>query len=143
MVKLSKNENKATGTNVEGAGGALDKRYGSNETEDTLTNRQGHPVEMSQHALRKYQSLVFEDNDFLTYFTQATPLKELGELNIGSRPTRRKNSSKFEDLRAIPWVFAWTQSRQMIPAWYGAGTGFSSFLEQGAENLEMLQNMYE
>ncbi|KMK75609.1 phosphoenolpyruvate carboxylase [Alkalihalobacillus pseudalcaliphilus] len=99
--------------------------------------------EMSQHALRKYQSLVFEDNDFLTYFNQATPLKELGELNIGSRPTRRKNSSKFEDLRAIPWVFAWTQSRQMIPAWYGAGTGFSSFLEQGAENLEMLQNMYQ
>ncbi|WP_413374725.1 phosphoenolpyruvate carboxylase [Alkalihalobacillus sp. 1P02AB] len=99
--------------------------------------------EMSKQSLKKYQSLVFEDKDFLTYFNQATPLKELGELNIGSRPTRRKNSSKFEDLRAIPWVFAWTQSRQMIPAWYAAGTGLSSFAKQSSKNLEMLQTMYQ
>ncbi|KGA96676.1 phosphoenolpyruvate carboxylase [Alkalihalobacillus alcalophilus ATCC 27647 = CGMCC 1.3604] len=99
--------------------------------------------EMSKQSLKKYQSLVFEDKDFLTYFNQATPLKELGELNIGSRPTRRKNSSRFEDLRAIPWVFAWTQSRQMIPAWYAAGTGLSSFAEQSSKNLEMLQTMYQ
>lgn len=98
--------------------------------------------EMSKVSLKKYQSLVFEDKDFLTYFTQATPLNELGALNIGSRPMKRKGSQRFEDLRAIPWVFAWTQSRQMIPAWYAAGTGLRSFVDQKPENLAMLQEMY-
>ena len=83
--------------------------------------------EISREALTKYQSLVFEDPDFLTYFNEATPLKEIGDLNIGSRPMSRKNQGRFEDLRAIPWVFAWTQSRQLLPAWYAAGTGLESF----------------
>src|SRR5690606_29984215 len=99
--------------------------------------------EISKHALEKYQSLVFGDDDFITYFNQATPLKELGALNIGSRPMSRKNSQRFEDLRAIPWVFAWTQSRQMIPAWYAAGTGLESFLNVHESNLELLQTMYK
>ncbi|MCL7747528.1 phosphoenolpyruvate carboxylase [Halalkalibacter alkaliphilus] len=99
--------------------------------------------EMSQVSLKKYQSLVFQDKDFLKYFTQATPLNELGALNIGSRPMKRKGSERFEDLRAIPWVFAWTQSRQMIPAWYAAGTGLQSFVGQSAENLALLQEMYK
>ncbi|MBD8070583.1 phosphoenolpyruvate carboxylase [Bacillus sp. PS06] len=99
--------------------------------------------EISDAALVKYQSLVFNDPDFLTYFNQATPLLELGALNIGSRPMSRKNSSRFEDLRAIPWVFAWTQSRQLFPAWYAAGTGLSSFATKSAANLSMLQEMYK
>jgi len=99
--------------------------------------------DISKESFKKYQSLVFGDKDFLTYFNQATPLKEIGALNIGSRPMSRKNSQQFEDLRAIPWVFAWTQSRQMIPAWYASGTGLHSFIEQGGENLEMLQTMYQ
>ncbi|TGB03859.1 phosphoenolpyruvate carboxylase [Halobacillus salinus] len=99
--------------------------------------------DISDVSLEKYQSLVFGDEDFLTYFNEATPLKELGELNIGSRPMKRKDSSKFENLRAIPWVFAWTQSRQLIPAWFASGSGLSSYAEQGDENLEQLQNMYE
>lgn len=99
--------------------------------------------EISKHALAKYQSLVFKDPDFLTYFKEATPLRELGALNIGSRPMSRKNSERFEDLRAIPWVFAWTQSRQNIPAWYAAGTGLKSFIEAEPENLELLQKMYK
>jgi phosphoenolpyruvate carboxylase len=98
--------------------------------------------EISNTALKKYQSLVFEDPDFLTYFNEATPLKELGDLNIGSRPMSRKNRGRFEDLRAIPWVFAWTQSRQLIPAWYAAGTGLSSFAEKGEQQLKILQEMY-
>ncbi|MBS4177014.1 phosphoenolpyruvate carboxylase [Lederbergia citrea] len=98
---------------------------------------------ISTESLKKYQSLVFGDKDFLTYFNQATPLKELGALNIGSRPMSRKNSQRFEDLRAIPWVFAWTQSRQMIPAWYAAGTGLQLFIEQDPGNLKMLQSMYK
>jgi phosphoenolpyruvate carboxylase len=99
--------------------------------------------EISGISLKKYQSLVFEDPDFLTYFTEATPLNEVGELNIGSRPSKRKNRNRFEDLRAIPWVFAWTQSRQLIPAWYAAGSGLESFASKGEENLKLLQRMYE
>ncbi|ALC90788.1 phosphoenolpyruvate carboxylase [Bacillus sp. FJAT-18017] len=99
--------------------------------------------EISAASLAKYQSLVFEDQDFLTYFNQATPLNEIGELNIGSRPMARKNSQKFENLRAIPWVFAWTQSRQLLPGWYAAGTGLESFAEAGEENMALLQEMYE
>ncbi|MEH7549393.1 phosphoenolpyruvate carboxylase [Neobacillus vireti] len=98
--------------------------------------------EISGYALSKYQSLVFDDPDFLTYFNQGTPLKEIGDLNIGSRPMSRKNRGRFEDLRAIPWVFAWTQSRQLIPAWYAAGTGLDSFVSQSGENLQLLQQMY-
>ena len=99
--------------------------------------------EISAQSLSKYQSLVFGDPDFLTYFNQATPLTELGALNIGSRPMSRKNSQKFEDLRAIPWVFAWTQSRQMLPAWYAAGTGLLHYINQSEEHLANLQTMYE
>ena len=99
--------------------------------------------QISDVSLRKYQSLVFEDPDFITYFNQATPLGEIGELNIGSRPMSRKNSAKFENLRAIPWVFAWTQSRQLLPAWFAAGSGLESFAEKKPENLPLLQEMYE
>jgi phosphoenolpyruvate carboxylase len=97
---------------------------------------------ISKYSLTKYQGLVFGDPDFLTYFKQATPLRELAALNIGSRPMSRKGSDRFEDLRAIPWVFAWSQSRQMIPAWYAAGTGLQSFAAENTENLELLQDMY-
>jgi len=99
--------------------------------------------EISSLALTKYQSLVFGDSDFLTYFTEATPLKEIGDLNIGSRPMSRKNQGRFEDLRAIPWVFAWTQSRQLLPAWYAAGTGLTGFAAKSEQNLPILQDMYE
>lgn len=99
--------------------------------------------EISSLSLTKYQSLVFGDPDFLTYFNEATPLRELGDLNIGSRPMSRKNQGRFEDLRAIPWVFAWTQSRQLLPAWYAAGTGLAGFVTKGEQNLQLLKQMYE
>jgi phosphoenolpyruvate carboxylase len=98
--------------------------------------------EISEEALRVYQSLVFDTPGFLSYFHTATPLPEIGELKIGSRPTRRKNSQAFEDLRAIPWVFAWTQSRYLFPAWYAAGTGFERFVKRHADGMRMLQEMY-
>jgi len=97
---------------------------------------------MSEVAQRKYQDLVFRDPDFLKFFRESTPLPEIGELNIGSRPSKRKNSDRFEDLRAIPWVFAWTQSRYLFPAWYGAGTGLKSFLDGGSDRMPILQEMY-
>ncbi|MGR9047288.1 phosphoenolpyruvate carboxylase [Halobacillus faecis] len=99
--------------------------------------------DISDVSLKKYQSLVFGDSDFLTYFNEATPLQEISELNIGSRPMKRKDSSKFENLRAIPWVFAWTQNRQLIPAWYAAGTGLTSYVEKNEDHLAVLKQMYE
>ncbi|MCA1010279.1 phosphoenolpyruvate carboxylase [Halobacillus halophilus] len=98
--------------------------------------------EIAEISLKKYQSLVFGDKDFLTYFNEATPLKEISELNIGSRPMKRKDSSKFENLRAIPWVFAWSQNRQLIPAWYAAGSGLASYVENDNNRLEQLKQMY-
>lgn len=98
---------------------------------------------ISQEAQRKYQDLIFRDPDFLVFFKESTPLPEVGELNIGSRPSKRKNSDRFEDLRAIPWVFAWTQSRYLLPAWYAAGSGLQSFYQGKAENLNEMKKMYE
>ncbi|MFC0213750.1 phosphoenolpyruvate carboxylase [Paenibacillus chartarius] len=115
-------------------------------------NPQTHPSEpewseimklISENAQRKYQDLIFRAPDFLTFFKESTPLPEIGELNIGSRPSKRKNSDRFEDLRAIPWVFAWTQSRYLLPAWYAAGTGLQSFVQGKSENLQKLKEMYE
>lgn len=97
---------------------------------------------ISEQAQTKYQDLIFRDEDFLTFFKEATPLPEIGELNIGSRPSKRKNSDRFEDLRAIPWVFSWTQTRYLLPAWYAAGTGLQSFYQGNTANLETLKEMY-
>ncbi|HEY0826653.1 MAG TPA: phosphoenolpyruvate carboxylase, partial [Bacilli bacterium] len=98
---------------------------------------------ISAQSLTKYQNLVFGDPDFLVFFQESTPLPEIGELNIGSRPSKRKNSDKFEDLRAIPWVFAWTQSRYLLPAWYAAGTGLQSYYLNNEHNMKQLQEMYD
>ncbi|MFI2859257.1 phosphoenolpyruvate carboxylase [Paenibacillus sp. JSM ZJ436] len=99
-------------------------------------------AQISEVSQNKYQDLIFRDPDFLSFFKESTPLPEVGELNIGSRPSKRKNSDRFEDLRAIPWVFAWTQSRYLLPAWYAAGTGLNSYYEGKEENLKVLQDMY-
>jgi phosphoenolpyruvate carboxylase len=99
--------------------------------------------QISEKAQDKYQDLIFRDPDFLVFFKESTPLPEIGELNIGSRPSKRKNSDRFEDLRAIPWVFAWTQSRYLLPAWYAAGSGIQAYYEGKKENLETLQHLYE
>lgn len=99
-------------------------------------------VNISETSLRKYQDLVFREPDFMKFFKESTPLAEVGELNIGSRPSKRKNSERFEDLRAIPWVFAWTQSRYLFPAWYAAGTGLMHYYQNNEENLRVLQEMY-
>lgn len=98
---------------------------------------------ISETALNKYQDLIFRDPDFLTFFKESTPLSEVGELNIGSRPSKRKNSDRFEDLRAIPWVFSWTQSRYLLPAWYAAGTAIHEYMGDDEQKLETLRTMYE
>ncbi len=100
--------------------------------------------ELSNTAWKKYRSLIDHD-DFLEYFKTATPIDQIGRLNIGSRPAHRRKSATLDDLRAIPWVFAWTQSRANAPSWYGVGTAFSSWLADGdqAERLATLQEMYQ
>lgn len=97
---------------------------------------------ISEKAQQKYQDLIFRDPDFMSFFKESTPLPEIGELNIGSRPSKRKNSDRFEDLRAIPWVFAWTQCRYLLPAWYAAGTGLYSYYQDNSEHLETMKEMY-
>jgi phosphoenolpyruvate carboxylase len=76
---------------------------------------------LSNEAFRAYRALVYETEGFATFFRQMTPLLEISELKIGSRPASRTNSQRIEDLRAIPWVFSWAQARVMLPGWYGVG----------------------
>jgi phosphoenolpyruvate carboxylase len=89
-----------------------------------------------------YRELV-EDRDFLPFFHGATPIDELSNLKIGSRPARRKQSDKLEDLRAIPWVFAWMQGRFTLPGWYGLGSAVDTWLADDPDaRLHLLQTMY-
>jgi phosphoenolpyruvate carboxylase len=91
--------------------------------------------QLSEVSFQKYRRLI-EQPEFLRYFHEATPLDHIGLLNIGSRPSRRKASSAIADLRAIPWVFSWTQSRVNLPSWYGVGTALASFVDGPAADLQ-------
>jgi phosphoenolpyruvate carboxylase len=86
--------------------------------------------ELSQASMAAYRSLVYETPGFTDYFFAATPIREIAELNIGSRPASRKASQKIEDLRAIPWGFSWGQCRLTLPGWYGFGSAVQSFLHR-------------
>jgi phosphoenolpyruvate carboxylase len=98
--------------------------------------------ELSTTARETYRDLVYRDEDFLTFFSQASPIGELSLLNMGSRPARRVQNPTVDSLRAIPWVFAWTQNRFLLPSWYGAGTAFASFTAEDGRP-ELLRQMYE
>lgn len=98
--------------------------------------------DLSATARDAYRTLVYQDPDFLTFFSQASPIGELSLLNMGSRPARRVQSPDVESLRAIPWVFAWTQNRYLLPSWYGAGTAFARYLKQPG-GLDTLREMYD
>ncbi|HEY2677860.1 MAG TPA: phosphoenolpyruvate carboxylase [Steroidobacteraceae bacterium] len=107
---------------------------------------------LSQEAFRAYRALVYETEGFASFFRQMTPLTEISELKIGSRPASRSNSQRIEDLRAIPWVFSWAQARVMLPGWYGVGQALRSadtgllremldawpFFRATVDNLEMV-----
>ncbi|KAK3442813.1 hypothetical protein EUGRSUZ_B03067 [Eucalyptus grandis] len=97
--------------------------------------------EISKISCQSYRNTVYENPEFLAYFHEATPQAELGFLNIGSRPTRRKSSTGVGHLRAIPWVFAWTQTRFVLPAWLGVGAGLRGVCEKG--HTAELQEMYK
>ncbi|MFQ5856999.1 MAG: phosphoenolpyruvate carboxylase [Anaerolineae bacterium] len=98
---------------------------------------------LSAIAYIAYRNLVYETPGFLDYFHQATPIDVITELTIGSRPARRTEAERFEDLRAIPWVFAWMQSRHTLPGWYGLGHALAQYMQETADGLEALQTMYQ
>ena len=98
--------------------------------------------EISAAAHEAYRALVYEDEDFLSFFSEASPIDEISLLNMGSRPARRAGRPDVSSLRAIPWVFAWTQNRFLLPSWYGAGTALQSRARH-REDLEVLREMYQ
>ena len=103
-------------------------------------------AKLSQASMDAYRSLVYETPGFNEYFFSATPIREIAELNIGSRPASRKANQQIEDLRAIPWGFSWGQCRLTLPGWYGFGSAVENFLNQATDKeskaaLALLQKM--
>jgi phosphoenolpyruvate carboxylase len=98
--------------------------------------------ELADRAHRTYTELVHETPGFVDYFLQSTPVSEIGSMNIGSRPTSRKPTSSIADLRAIPWVLAWSQSRVMLPGWYGTGSAVESWIAGGDGRVDVLRGLY-
>ena len=100
--------------------------------------------ELSEHAYRVYCSLIYETPGFVEFFRTATPISEVGDLHVGSRPASRTTSDHIEDLRAIPWVFSWSLARVMLPGWFGFGSAVETFLaERGEAGMGLLREMYQ
>lgn len=112
-------------------------------SEERITDFRSSMDKIVEESNKIYRKLVFENPAFLDYFFQATPIKEISNLNIGSRPASRKKLTDFSGLRAIPWVFSWSQSRIMFPGWYGVGSAFANFINADPTHLKELQEMYK
>jgi phosphoenolpyruvate carboxylase len=105
-------------------------------------------AEISEASFQAYRKLVYGTPGFTDYFFAATPIREIAELNIGSRPASRKATRAIEDLRAIPWSFSWGQCRMALPGWCGFGSAIEAFLKAGGregsdERVELLQRMHK
>jgi phosphoenolpyruvate carboxylase len=99
--------------------------------------------ELAMRSRQHYRALIYEQPDLVDFFHQVTPIQEISQLQISSRPTRRGGKKDLASLRAIPWVFSWTQSRFLLPAWYGVGTALQDFLnEKPVEHLSLLRYFY-
>lgn len=113
---------------------------------DTNTSNRYEYI-MDQVVKRSYQiyrDLVFGNEHFYDYFFESSPIKAISSFNIGSRPAARKTITEIGGLRAIPWVFSWSQSRVMFPGWYGVGSSFKEFIDENPkENLAFLRKMYK
>ncbi len=126
-------------------------RVGVEEARSAIMER------LSATALKEYRALVYENKNFRPYFLQATPINEIGQLNMASRPVSRGVSNSISELRAIPWVFSWTQNRHYLPGWYGLGTALQEYLaedgwkldeadettERSSPTLESLRDMHQ
>jgi phosphoenolpyruvate carboxylase len=102
-------------------------------------------AELSERAYKAYRNLVYETPGFTDYFFEATPIAEIAELNLGSRPASRKSTRRIEDLRAIPWGFSWGQCRLLLPGWYGFGSAIGDWIADGPreERIATLQAMFK
>jgi phosphoenolpyruvate carboxylase len=100
-------------------------------------------TEMSKLAYKAYEALVHKDPEFIEFWRTATPIEEISGLKLGSRPTFRKATKSVEDLRAIPWVFSWMQSRFVFPGWYGLGSALEQFAAKGPKEAALLRTMYQ
>src|SRR5262249_12375176 len=94
-------------------------------------------AQMAGWSETAYRDLGYGDREFVAFFQQATPIDEIARLKLGSRPARRTGSTRIEDLRAIPWVFSWTQARILLPGWYGLGTALAQGVD--AFGLDLLR----
>ncbi len=98
---------------------------------------------LSVRSREHYRALIYEQPDLVEFFHQVTPVQEISQLQISSRPARRKGKRNLDGLRAIPWVFSWTQTRFLLPSWYGVGTALREFIDENTEeHLEMLRYFY-
>ncbi|MCS6860400.1 MAG: phosphoenolpyruvate carboxylase [Abditibacteriales bacterium] len=98
-------------------------------------------AQMAETSRRVYRALIYEDPDFWQFYVQATPIRYISRHPIASRPAGRRGLEQLEDLRAIPWVFSWTQTRMMLPSWYGCGTALAEVVQQ-PNGVTLLQRMY-
>jgi len=123
---------------------SLSPRPVDEASNDRLARYEAVMAELSGRAYRAYRNLVYETPGFTDYFFTATPIAEIAELNLGSRPASRKSTRRIEDLRAIPWGFSWGQCRLLLPGWYGFGTAVSGWLADGDrdERLALLREMH-
>lgn len=110
---------------------------------DKIDNYRDAMEQIVAKSFNSYRNLVFGHPRFYDYFMTASPIKEISSLNIGSRPAARKTITEISGLRAIPWVFSWSQNRIMLPGWYGVGSSFKQFIDEKEGNLQLLQEMYQ
>jgi phosphoenolpyruvate carboxylase len=120
---------------------ALARPGGLHNSETEASAWEAALEEMSQSAFVFYRECIAEDSEVLTYFEEATPVQELEHARIGSRPARRSEAIGLGDLRAIPWVFGWMQSRHVLPGWFGVGHALERFVGTKTERLRLLQTM--
>ncbi|MGH9455875.1 MAG: phosphoenolpyruvate carboxylase, partial [Terriglobia bacterium] len=102
-----------------------------------------HAAELAESSRAFYRKLVYATPEFQQYFDEATPIDLIDQLRWGSRPARRQRSAHIEDLRAIPWVLAWTQSRHFLPSWYGLGYALEEFERSHSAGLALLREMFQ
>lgn len=99
--------------------------------------------DLANRSRQVYRGLIYEEPEFANFFHQVTPIEEISQLQISSRPARRSGKKDLDSLRAIPWVFGWTQSRFLLPAWFGVGTALTEFLAENPEHLNLTQFLYQ
>ena len=124
---------------------AIDRMISRKESDTNTSNRYENIMDQVVNCSYEiYRDFVFGDECFYDYFFESSPIKAISSFNIGSRPAARKTITEISGLRAIPWVFSWSQSRVMFPGWYGVGSSFKEFIDQDPENnLKILHKMYK